>query len=105
MTSRRRARARTPGRHARASRPTHELDDVGEIDPLRALELVHARLVRVEALALAADVALESAPSGSDPLARRGASRLYEYVVATAEAAGAALDEVSALVERATGGG
>ncbi len=74
------------------------------MDPLRALELVHARLVRVEALAHAADVALESVPGGSDPLDRRGVSRLYEYVVATAEVARAALDEVSALIERITGG-
>ncbi len=71
-----------------------------EIDAVRALEAVHASLARVDAYAQAAVVALDAIPRAEDPEARRRASHLYAYVIATGEAAEEVLAEAGELVTR-----
>ena len=71
-----------------------------DFDPDEALGSLWYQVARVEALAQASCQALEFLPSGQDPESRRAAERLHALVMATAEAATAALDEVDEQLSR-----
>jgi hypothetical protein len=89
----------TPKDHARPeNRPDHDHardDGKGgtDFDITTAFEELRNELVDVEALAAAADAALEGLPFDRNTPVRRATGRLYALVAATAAAATAALDE------------
>jgi hypothetical protein len=86
---------------ARERTNTHEsVDGPGTFEAATAFEELRHELVDVEALAAAADAALEGIPFERDHERRRALGRLYALVAATAAAATAALDQADEHLER-----
>lgn len=89
-----RPRAARSQNHSQSERDDDDGDGHDEpIDPTTAFEDLRHDLADVEALAVAAEGALESLPPGTTRDQRRGIGRLYALVEATASAASAALDQ------------
>lgn len=99
-------RPRTTGRNARAVPDTHPDAENGTGDSF-ALRTAFENLVHdlrdVEALAVAADEALEALPFVDTKRQRRAVGRLYSLVTATAAAAKAALDVADETQSRLNG--
>jgi hypothetical protein len=70
-----------------------DVEDGTDFDIATAFEELRNELVDIEALAVAADAALEGLPFEGHAPARRATGRLYALVAATAVAATAALDQ------------
>jgi hypothetical protein len=70
-----------------------DTDDLTDFDIATAFEELRNELVDIEALAVAADAALEGMPFERAAPARRASGRLCALVAATAVAATAALDQ------------
>jgi hypothetical protein len=80
---------------------THENGDgPGTFEAATAFEELRQKLVDVEALAAAADAALEGIPFERNYARRRASGRLQALVAATAAAATAALDQADEHLER-----
>lgn len=78
-------------------------DDRGIFEARTAFEELRHELIDVEAIAVAADAALEGLPFEHDRERRRASDRLYALVTATAAAASAALDEADEQLKRFSG--
>jgi hypothetical protein len=74
--------------------------DHDDLDSSTAFEELRQELVDVEALATAADAALEALPFQADPERRRAIGRLHTLVAVTAATATAALDQADESLAR-----
>jgi hypothetical protein len=86
---------------ARQLADTHQNGDgLGAFEAATAFEELRQELVDIEALAAAADAALECIPFERNHERRRASGRLQALVAATAAAATAALDQADEHLER-----